>query len=61
MKYEDWIKYEKKRKKGARGALALLKVNKVEGEKKKAPNREIVTSPKRRSLIDAFRRMFSSQ
>ncbi len=61
MKYEDWIKYEQKRKKGARGALALLKVNKVQGGRKRAPNREIVTAPKRRSLIDMFRRMFNSQ
>jgi hypothetical protein len=60
MKYEDWIKYEEKRKKRAWGLFALLKNNQTITGKKKAPNREIVTSPKRPSLTDMFRRIFGS-
>jgi len=60
MKYEDWIKYEEKRKKSAWGSFALLMAKQVKEGKKKAPNREIVTSPKRYSLIDKFRRIFGS-
>jgi hypothetical protein len=56
MKYEDWIKYENKRKNKGAGSLALLKVKKPDSGKKKAPNREIVTSLKRRSLADIFRK-----
>lgn len=60
MKYEEWIKYEVKRKKSAWGLLALLKVNQAKAGEKKAPNREIIPSPKRHSLTDMFRRIFGS-
>jgi hypothetical protein len=56
MKHEDWDNYEEKRKKSALGSLALLKVKKAGSAKKKAPNREIVISPKHHPLIDVFRR-----
>ena len=56
MKYEDWIKYENKRKKKSMGSLSLLMVKKSKTSKKRAPNREIVPSPKRRPLVDAFRK-----
>jgi hypothetical protein len=56
MKYEDWIKYENKRHKKGSGSLSLLLVKKTDAPKKKAPNREIVTSRKRRPLIDVVRK-----
>jgi superfamily I DNA and RNA helicase len=55
MKYEDWIKYENNRKNKGTGSLVLLKV-KSSDTRKKAPNREIVFSLKRRSLADIFRK-----
>ena len=54
MKYEDWSKYESKRKKGVRGALTLLKVKKR--EEQKAPNREIVPEKKYR-WVEVFRNL----
>lgn len=56
MKYEDWIKYENKRKNKGTGSLTLLKVKKPDNGKGKAPNREVVTSLKRRPLIDIVRK-----
>jgi len=56
MKYEDWIKYENKRKKKGAGSLTLLKVRKTDNGIIKAPNREIITSLKRRPLIDLMRK-----
>ncbi len=53
MKFEEWVKYEAKRKKGVSGALTLLKIKKK--EVKKAPNREIVLRPKRHWWVEVFR------
>lgn len=56
MKYEDWIKYENKRKNKGTGSLTLLKVKKPDNRTVKAPNREVITSLKRRPLIDAVKK-----
>jgi hypothetical protein len=53
MKYEDWVRYETRRKKGVSGALILFKIKKR--EVKKAPNREIVPRPKRHRWVKFFR------
>ena len=57
MKYEDWVRYEARRKKGVSGPLTLLKIKKK--EEKRAPNREIV--PQKRYMgADVIKNLFEN-